>query len=174
MITVKERHGVVTFGGVPQTLVGEELKVGDPAPDAIVYDNNLKPVKISSFFGKVCVISVVPSLDTSVCSLQTKRFNQEVEKFGDKVTILTISMDLPFAQKRWCGAEGVTRVITLSDYKDASFGTAYGVLMKDLRLLTRSAFVIDRDGIIRYIQTVKENATELNYDEVLNAVQKLL
>ncbi len=122
------------------------MKVGDLAPDVTLLNNDLNPVSISSFRGKVCVISVVTSLDTGVCDLQTKRFNKEAEKLKD-VVVLTVSMDLPFAQKRWCGSEGVTNVITLSDHRDAAFGISYGVLMKELRLLKRSVFLVDRDGI---------------------------
>jgi len=171
---MKERTGIVTMKGNPLTLIGDEVKAGDVAPDAVVIDNDLKPVNISSFRGKVCIISVVHSLDTGICNLQTKRFNKEAEKFGTDVVILTISMDLPFAQKRWCGAEGVTNVKTLSDHRDASFGASYGVLIKEQRLLARSIFVVDKDGIIRYIQIVKEIATEPDYDEVLKAVSKLI
>jgi thioredoxin-dependent peroxiredoxin len=171
---MKERSGIVTVGGNPITLVGDEIKVGDVAPDAVLIDNDLKPVNLLSFSGKVCIISVVHSLDTGICNLQTKRFNKEAEKFGTDVVILTISMDLPFAQKRWCGAEGVTNVKTLSDHRDASFGTSYGVLIKELRLLARAIFVIDKDGIIRYTQIVKEVGTEPNYDEVLQAINNLM
>lgn len=170
---MKERTGFATIKGVPVTLVGEELKVGDLAPDVTLIDTDLNPVRISSFRNKVCVISVVTSLDTEVCNLQTKRFNKEAEKLKD-VVVLTISMDLPFAQKRWCGSEGIKNVITLSDHRDAEFGISYGVLIKELRLLKRSVFLVDRDGIIKYIQNIKENTMEPNYDEVLEALNKLL
>ena len=122
----------------------------------------------------ICVIATVPSLDTSVCDLETRRFNQEASNLGDDVQILTISMDLPFAQKRWCGAAGVDRVITLSDHRAASFGLAFGVLIKELRLLARAVFVLDHEGIIRYIQIVKEVGDEPDYDAVLNAVRALI
>lgn len=170
---MKERANSATIKGAPVTLVGEELKVGDLAPDVTLIDTNLNPVNISSFRGKLCVISVVTSLDTGVCDLQTKRFNKEAEKLKD-VVILTVSMDLPFAQKRWCGSEGVTNVITLSDHRDAAFGTSYGVLIKELRLLKRAVFLIDKDGIIKYIQIKKENTLEPDYDEVMEAINKLL
>ncbi len=170
---MKERTDSATINGVPFTLIGEELKVGDLAPDVTLIDTDLNPVKISSFRGKVCVISVVTSLDTGVCDLQTKRFNKEAEKLKD-VVILTVSMDLPFAQKRWCGSEGVKNVITLSDHRDAEFGISYGVLIKELRLLKRSVFLIDKDGIIRYIQNIKENTMEPDYNEVLKAINNLL
>ena len=171
---MEERKGVVTTKGKPLTLVGKELEVGESAPDFTVLDNDLSPVNFSSFRGKVCIISAVTSLDTSVCDLETRRFNQEADKLSPDIAILTISMDLPFAQKRWCGAAGVGKVITLSDHRDASFGKAYGVLIKELRLLARSVFVIDRDGIIRYIQIVKENSNEPDYEAALNAARELV
>jgi thiol peroxidase len=156
---MEERKGVITFMGNPLTLVGPSLKVGDKAPDFTVLDNNLNSV---------------PSLDTPVCDLETRRFNQEAATLGSDVAVLTVSMDLPFAQKRWCGAAGVDKVTTLSDHRDASFGTAYGVLIKELRLLARYVFVVDRDGVIRYIQVVKEMTKEPDYGAVLDAVRKLL
>jgi thiol peroxidase len=171
---MEERIGVITMRGKPLTLVGQELKEGDPAPDFEVLDNGLSPVKLASFKGKVCVISSVPSLDTSVCDTETRRFNQEAGKLSADVQILTISMDLPFAQKRWCGAAGVDKVVTLSDHRNASYGTTYGVLIKDLRLLARAVFVLDREGIIRYIQIVKETTEEPDYEAVLGAVNKLV
>jgi len=170
---MEERAGVITMKGNPLTLLGKELKVGDPAPDFEVLDNDLTPVRLSSFKGKVCVVSAVPSLDTPVCDMETRRFNEEAGTLGSDVRILTISMDLPFAQKRWCGAAGVDKVITLSDHRDASFGTTYGVLIKELRLLGRAVFVLDREGTIRYIQIVKEVTDEPDYDAVLKAVNEL-
>ncbi|MBW2640150.1 MAG: thiol peroxidase, partial [Deltaproteobacteria bacterium] len=129
---------------------------------------------LSSFRGKICVISSVPSLDTPVCDMETRRFNQEAGKLSAEVQMLTISMDLPFAQKRWCGAAGVDNVVTLSDHRNASFGTAYGVLIKELRLLARSVFVVDREGIIRYIQMVNEISEEPDYDAIMNAVNNIV
>jgi thiol peroxidase len=170
---MKERSGVITLHGNSLTLVGAELKVGDPAPDFEVLDNDLKPVKFSSFRGKVCVLSAVPSLDTPVCDMETRRFNTEAVNIGPNVAILTISMDLPFAQKRWCAAAGVDKLVTLSDHRDAAFGKAYGVLIKELRLLARVVFVVDRKGVIQYIQTVKEVGKEPDYNAVLAAVKKL-
>ncbi len=167
---MEERPGIVTIHGDPLTLVGKEIKVGDKAPDFAALDNDLSPVEFSSFQGKICVISVVPSLDTPVCDIQTRRFNEEAGKLGSDVVILTISMDLPFAQKRWCGAAGVDKVITLSDHRDASFGTSYGVLIKELRLLARAVFVVDQDGVVRYVQIVKEVTDEPDYESALNAV----
>jgi thioredoxin-dependent peroxiredoxin len=171
---MEERSAAVTMHGNPLTLVGRELSVGDPAPDLELLDHDLNPVKISSFQGRVCVISAVPSLDTPVCDMETRRFNEAAGKLGDDIAILTVSMDLPFAQKRWCGAAGVEQVITLSDHRDAAFGTAFGVLIKELRLLGRSIFVLDRNGIIQYIQHVKELSEEPNYDAVIEAVKKIV
>ncbi len=172
-VSMKERTGMITMRGKPLTLLGNEVKVGEPAPNFVVQDNQLSPVEFSSFRGKVCVISSVPSLDTPVCDLETRRFNQEAEQLGPEVLILTISMDLPFAQKRWCGAAGVTRVQTLSDHGEALFGMAYGVLIKELRLLARAVFVVDKKGIVRYVQLVREMTKEPDYDAVLGAVRQL-
>jgi thiol peroxidase len=171
---MKERTGMITMKGSPLTLIGEEAKVGNPAPDVEMLDNDLSSVKLSSFIGKVCVISSVPSLDTPVCDMETRRFNEEAGKLGADVAILTISMDLPFAQKRWCGAAGVDRVTTLSDHRDAAFGKAYGVLIKELRLLARAVFVVDREGSIQYIQLVKELTEEPDYEPVLDAVKRAI
>ena len=166
---MSERIGAITMKGNPLTLTGHEIKVGDQAPDATLVANDLSEVKISSFLGKKVIISVVPSLDTPVCDLQTKRFNQEASKLSD-VVILTISKDLPFAQKRWCGAAGATAVKTLSDFR-GNFGETYGVLIKGLGLLARAIFVIDENGKVTYVQLVKEVASEPNYEEVLKAVK---
>mgnify|MGYP006292606879 CR=1 FL=1 len=170
---MKERSGAITFKGGPLTLVGDEVSVGQKAPDVTVLANDLSPVQLSSFQGKVVVISCVPSLDTPTCDTETRRFNEEATKLSDDVKVLTISMDLPFAQARWCGAAGVSNVQTLSDHRDASFGTAYGVLIKELRLLTRAIFVVDREGTIQYIQLVEEISNEPDYGEVVDAVKKL-
>ena len=165
----------VTMQGRPMTLVGEEIKVGMTAPDFKVTDNDMLPMKFSrSYGGKVAVISVVPSLDTSVCDLQTRRFNKEAEALGPDVGVLTISMDLPFAQKRWCGAAGVKAVRTFSDYQKADFGKTWGILIKDLRLLARAIFIVDKDGIVKYVQLVPEVTREPNYDEVVTALRALV
>ena len=171
---MQERAGLVTMKGNPITLLGPELKVGDKAPDFVAIENNLTSVSFDSFRGKVCILSSVPSLDTPVCDMETRRFNDEAGRLGGKVEILTISMDLPFAQKRWCGAAGVDRVQTLSDHRDAAFGQAYGVLIKEFRLLARAVFVVDEEGIIRYVELVDEIASEPNYDSVLQAVKELV
>ncbi|MEO0079089.1 MAG: thiol peroxidase [candidate division WOR-3 bacterium] len=171
---MNERPNLVTLNGKPVTLIGNEVNVGAPAPDFTVVDNNLNPVRLTDFRGKVTVISSVPSLDTPVCDMETRRFNAEAANLGPDVVILTVSMDLPFAQKRWCGAAGVDRVITLSDHREASFGTSYGVLIKELRLLARAVFVVDRQGVIRYHQLVKEVGSEPDYAPILDAVRKLV
>ena len=170
---MEERTGIVMMKGKPVTLVGQAVKVGQKAPDFEVTANDLSPVKFSSFAGKVCIIASVPSLDTSVCDLETRKFNEKAGQLGGDVVVLTISMDLPFAQKRWCGAAGIKNVQTLSDHRDASFGRAYGVLIKDLRLLARAVFVVDKKGVVRYLQIVPEIATEPDYDAVLKAVKEL-
>ncbi len=169
-----ERHGAVTFKGQPLTLVGPELKPGDKAPDFAIIDQSLQPVSLKDYAGKVVLLSVVPSLDTGICSAQTKRFNEEASKLPEDVAILTVSMDLPFAQARFCGAENIDRVKVLSDHRDASFAQAYGTLVKELRLECRAIFVIDRDGTIRYVEYVPEIASHPNYDAALAAVKSLL
>jgi thiol peroxidase len=156
------------------TLVGSEINPGDPAPDVELLDNDLKPVKLSSYRGKVCILSAVGSLDTAVCDIETRRFNTEAAELGPDIAILTVSMDLPFAQKRWCGAAGVDKVVTLSDHRNADFGKAYGVLVKESRLLARAVFVVDRQGVVRYIQLVKEIGEEPDYGAVLEAARALL
>ena len=166
-----ERTGLVAIKGDGLTLLGDAVRIGQKAPDFEVVANDLSTVRFSSFSGKVCVISSVPSLDTSVCNMMTCRFNKEAVSLGDDVVVLTISMDLPFAQKRWCGAEGVKNVITLSDHRDASFGSAFGVLIKELRLLARAVFIVDNESIIRYVQIVPELTDEPDYEAALNAVQ---
>lgn len=170
---MEKQKRTVTMKGNPLTLVGNEVKVGQPAPDFEVIANDMSSVKLSSFKGKVRIICSVPSLDTSVCDIETRRFNEEAGKLGSDVVVLTISMDLPFAQKRWCGAAGVKNVQTLSDHRDASFGKAYGVLIKELRLLARAVFVVDKNDTIRYIQIVKEMATEPDYEAALKAAEGL-
>jgi len=164
----------VTMHGNPLNLLGQSVAVGQAAPDAELLANDLSPKKISDYKGKVVILSVVPSLDTPTCDLQTRRFNSEAAGLGGDVVILTISMDLPFAQARWCGAAGADAVITLSDHREAAFGMAYGLLIKELRLLARAVLVLDREGKIAYIQRVKELSEEPDYDEVLAAVKKVV
>ena len=168
---MNERAGMITMRGNPLTLIGQEIKPGNPAPDFELLDNELTPVRLSSFRGKVVIISAVPSLDTPVCDMETRRFNSEAANLSEDIVILTISMDLPFAQKRWCGAAGVDKVVTLSDHRDAEFGKAYGVLIKELRLLARAVFVVDAEGVVRYVQLVREIAEEPDYDAVISAAK---
>lgn len=171
---MEKRTGVITFAGNPMTLVGPEVKVGQQAPDFTLLDNGLQPKTLKDFEGKIKVISVVPSLDTGVCDAQTRWFNQDVTKLSDDVVVLTVSMDLPFAQKRWCGAAGVENVVTLSDHKDASFGTNYGFLIEELRLDTRGVVVIDKNDKVTYVEYVPEVTHAVNFDGVLEAVKALI
>ncbi len=168
----QERKGRVTFKGNPLTLVGPELKRGDNAPDFQLLANDLSAVSLASFQGKTKLISVVPSLDTPVCGAQTKRFNEEASKLPSDVAVLTVSMDLPFAQGRWCGASGVEKVKTLSDHRDASFGKAYGVLIKELRLLARSIFVVGADDRLKHVEYVEELTQHPNYEKALNSLRE--
>lgn len=166
---MQERTGIVTFKGNPFTLLGPEVKVGDKAPDFAVVDNGLQPVSLAAYAGKVKIISTVPSLDTPVCDSETRRFNQEAAGLPGDVVVLTVSLDLPFAQKRWCGAAGIDKVVTLSDYQNRSFAGAYGVLLKELKLLTRAVFVVDAADVIRYIQIVPEVTSEPDYAAAIAA-----
>jgi len=168
-----EEKTIVTFQGNPLTLVGNQVKAGDTAPDVEVLANDLTPVRLSGFRGKVCVICSVPSLDTSVCDVQTRKFNEQAASLVDNVVVLTISMDLPFAQQRWCGSANVENVQTLSDHHKAEFGNAFGVLIKELRLLGRAVFVVDKEGVIRYIQIVDELTSEPDYESALKAVKEI-
>src|SRR5215469_3212823 len=165
-----ERPGATTMRGNPLTLIGPELKPGDAAPDFTVTDNNLKPVSLKDTGSSVRIISVVPSLDTPVCDAQTKRFNEEAAKMSG-VEIYTVSMDLPFAQKRWCGAFGVDKVKMLSDHKEGSFGSNYGTLIKELRIESRAIFVLDPHNKIRHAEYVKEVADHPNYEAALSAAR---
>ncbi|MCF8564963.1 thiol peroxidase [Alicyclobacillus tolerans] len=167
----QERKGVVTFGGKPVTLVGPEIKVGDSAPNFEVLANDRSTVTLDNSKGKVRLISVVPSLDTGVCDAQTRRFNEEAANLGDKVAILTISADLPFAQKRWCGAAGIEQVQTLSDHLSMSFGTAYGTYMKEHRLECRAVFVVDSNDKVTYAQYVPEVTQHPDYEAALAAAK---
>ena len=171
---MKERTGIITFQGNPLTLLGNEIKVGDKAPEFTATDNELGPKTLADFEGKVLIISAVPSLDTPVCDMETRRFNNEAASLGDDIKILTLSMDLPFAQARWCGAAGVEAVQTLSDYMSASFAEAYGVLIKELRLLSRAVFVVDKSGTVQYVQYLNEITEEPDYDAALEAAKKLV
>jgi len=174
-LEMTERTAAVTMKGNPLVLLGNEVRIGQKAPEVELAGNDLSAVKLPSIGrGKVCIITSVPSLDTPVCDTETRRFNEEAAELGDNVVILTVSMDLPFAQSRWCGAAGVTQVQTLSDYRKADFGESYGVLIKDLRLLARAVFVVDKEGTIRYLELVKEITSEPDYEAALNAAKSLL
>ena len=167
-----ERPGAVTLKGNALTLIGPELKQGDRAPEFEVVDTNLAPVNLQQTGKSVRIISVVPSLDTPVCDAQTKRFNDELAKLPG-VEVLTVSMDLPFAQKRWCGAFGVDRVKMLSDHKSGSFGAAYGTLIKELRIQSRAIFVVDKDNVVRHVEYVKEVTDHPDYQAALQAARSL-
>jgi len=167
-----ERPGIVTMRGNPLTLLGPELKAGERAPDFSLVTNDMEPVTLADYQGLALALVSVPSLDTPVCAVETRRFNAEAAKLSADVRILTISMDLPFAQKRWCGAMGIDKVVTLSDHREASFGLNYGVLIKELRLLARAVFVVDRAGVLTYVEQVREIADEPNYAAVLSALTR--
>lgn len=168
-----ERKGIVTFRGNPLTLIGPDLNIGDPAPDFRLLDSDLKEYSLSDFRGQVKVVSVTPSLDTPVCDVQARRFNEEATKLGSDHVVLNVSMDLPFAIRRFCTVAGIERVVALSDHRDASFGIAYGVLIKELRLLARAVFVIDRDDSIRYREIVPEISDLPDFDAALLAVNAI-
>jgi thiol peroxidase len=163
----------VTFLNNPVTLLGKEVAVGDTAQDFTVLANDMSPMTLADSKGKVRLISVIPSIDTGVCSTQTRRFNEEASSLGDDVQILTISVDLPFAQAKWCAAEGIENVQILSDHRDLSFGEAYGVVMKEFRLLARSIFVIDKNDKVTYVEYVGEGTDHPNYEKAIEAVKQL-
>jgi len=161
---------LVTFKNNPVTLIGQEVKVGEKAPSFTVLANDLSPVTLEASAGKVRLISAVPSVDTGICDAQTRRFNEELSNV-ENVEVLTISMDLPFAQKRWCAASGLENVHTYSDHRDASFGEAFGVLMQELRLLARAVFVVDSNDVVTYVEYVAEGTTHPNYEAAIEAVK---
>lgn len=167
-----ERFGDVTLRGTPQTVLGSPLKTGVKAPDFTLVANDLSLVTLADTAGKVRLISVVPSLDTGICDAQTRRFNQEAAHLGDDVAILTVSVDLPFAQRRWCGAAGIDQVQTLSDHRDMNFGNAYGTHVKEMRWEQRSIFVIDANDMVTYVEYVPEIAQHPNYEAALEAVRE--
>ncbi len=170
----KERKGLVTMMGKPVTLVGNPVKAGDRAPDFSVVDRDWQKVRFSDFKQKVRLISAVPSLDTGVCAVQTKRFNDEAAKLPKDVAVITISQDLPFAQKRFCEAENVQGIPVLSDHVWREFGLNYGILVKDMALLARSIFVVGEDGRISYVEIVPEISNHPDYEKALAAVRKAL
>ncbi len=171
---MSDRTNVITFLGNPLTLTGTPVKVGDQAPAFTVLSNGLDPVSVLDLPAKVKVLVAVPSLDTPVCDVETRRFNQEAAGLGDEVAVAVISMDLPFAQGRWCGAAGIDQVTTYSDHRDADFGTKYGLLVKELRLLTRAVLVVDSANVVRYLQVVPEITHEPDYAAALAVVKSLV
>jgi thiol peroxidase len=170
---MEERRGIVTMKGNPLTLFGPDLKAGDKAPQFTVLDSELKQVSLGDFAGKVKIISVTPSLDTPVCDLQLRRFNHEAATLPKDVVVLNISMDLPFAISRFCTTASIDKAKALSDHRDSSFGTAYGVLIKELRLLARSIFIVDKNDVIRYKELVREQSTHPDYDRALDALRQI-
>lgn len=170
----QERNGAATFKGNPITLVGPELKAGDQAPDFNLNKSLVENVSLKDYSGKIKLISVVPSIDTGVCDAQTRRFNEAASTLGDNVVVLTVSVDLPFAQARWCGAAGIDKVVLLSDYKNHSFGESYGVYIKELGLDQRSIFVIDANDKIQYVEYLPEMTEHPNYEQAINAVKALV
>ncbi len=171
------RPAAITFKGNPMTLVGEEVKVGQDAPDFKLHafgPEGLTAITVADVKGKPTIMSVVPSLDTGVCQTQTKTFNEKLGEMGDKINALTISLDLPFAQNRFCGAEGIENIKQYSDYQDRSFGNNYGMLIDELKLLARGTFVLDKDGKVVYAETCKEVTEEPNYDAALAALNSAL
>ena len=168
MTIVAERTGVTTFRGKPLTLLGTEVNVGDKAPDFTVVATDMSPVTLASSRGSVRIISAVPSLETPVCDQQTRRFNEEAQGI-EGVDVLTVSVDLPFAQQRWCGAAGLENVQTVSDHRDGSFGRAYGVLIKELRLLARAVFVVDANDEVVYAEYVPAIEQHPSYDAAIDA-----
>ena len=164
---MEERTSVTRFKNDPVTLLGPELKVGDPAPAFELVDTDLAPVTLADFAGKTKLICTVPSLDTPVCDAEARRFNQEAVKLADSVVVLFVSLDLPFAQKKWCAGTGAEKIRVLSDYRERSFGLAYGVLIKELKLLSRSVFIVDAEDKLSYIKHVAEITEEPDYAGVL-------
>ena len=169
-----ERKGVITFMGNPLTLVGKEVKVGKKAPAFSVLEKDLSEVKLADFQGKVKIISVTPSLDTPVCDLQAKTFEKKAKKLSDNIVVINISMDLPFAIARFSEGAKIGKVRTLSDHRDASFGNAYGVHIKELRLLARSVFVIDQSDVVRYMEIVPEVTNQPDYEKALAEAKGLI
>jgi thioredoxin-dependent peroxiredoxin len=174
--TTMARQGAVTFKGNPLTLAGEAVKVGQQAPDFTLHAfeaGQLKTIKPADLEGKPTILSVVPSLDTPVCQTQTKKFNEQLASYGDRINAVTVSLDLPFAQNRFCGAEGIKNLRCASDYQERSFGKNWGMLIEELKILARGTFVLDKDGKVVYAQQVKEVAEEPNYDEALKALKQV-
>ena len=170
------RSGAVTFKGTPMTLAGNEVKPGQPAPDFTIhyFEGGLKTITPADLKGKPTILSVVPSLDTGVCKTQTKKFNDELAALKDKVNAVTVSLDLPFAMNRFCGAEGISNMRVGSDYQNRNFGQNYGMLIEELKLLARGTFVLDKDGKVVHAETVKEVTDEPNYEAAMKALKSQL
>ena len=171
---MEKNKNKVTFMGNPVTLLGKETKVKDKAVDFTVLNNNLEPVKLSDFEGKVKILSLFPSVDTGVCSKQNHTFNEKAANLSEDIVILAISNDLPFALKRFCGAEGIDNLITLSDHRDLDFSSKYGFLIEELRLIARGVIVIDKDNVVKYVEYVPEIGEEPDYDSAINAAKLLV
>lgn len=169
---MQENNNKVTFAGNPITVVGNEVAVGEKAPDFTVLDGGLQPTKLSDYAGKTRVIAVYPSIDTSVCAAQNRKFNAVANEMED-VVVLSISCDLPFAQKRFCAAEGLENIVTLSDHKDTDFGLKYGFLIKELRLLSRGTVIVDKNDTIQYVEWVPEVTEEPDYDKAMDIIKSL-
>ena len=169
-----ERKGIVTLKSRPVTLIGQALEKGNKVPDFVVLDKDLKEVALKDFPGKAKLISVAVSLDTPVCDRQARKFNEEAAQLPDEVAIMNITMDLPFAIGRFCSTAGIDKIKTLSDYRDASFGMGFGVLIKELRLLARAIFLVDRDNILRYSEIVPEVTGQVNFEKALSETRSLL
>jgi thiol peroxidase len=164
----------ISWRGTPFDLSGNDVKVGDPAPDCELVANDLSLVRLSSYQGKILIISALPSLDTPTCDTETRKFNDMAANVHPDTVILTVSMDLPFAQKRWCGAAGIDKVVTLSDHLKGEFGNAYGVMIAPRRLLARAVFLVDREGIVRHKEIVNELASEPDYDAILKKLEEVV
>lgn len=171
---MERRENAVTSGGVPVTLLGKEIKVGDKAPEFTALKTDNTKITLDDLKNKIKIISVVPSVDTGVCELQTISFNEKATELGDDVVVITISMDLPFAQKRFCGAHGIEDSIVMSDHKDASFGLNYGFLMEETRLLARGVVIVDKEGTVQYVEYVKETSNHPDYDKAIEEVKRLV
>ncbi len=164
----------VTFGGTKMTLCGKQVEVGQKAPDFKAVNNDLSEYKLSDDLGKVVILSVVPSIDTGVCSIQTRTFNEKATEMSKDVKVVTVSMDLPFAQGRFCAAEGIDRAIIVSDYKDRDFAKKYGFMIEELALLARGVIIVDKEGTVKYVEIVPEVTHEVNFDKAIEEAEKLL
>lgn len=171
---MNKNNNKIAFAGNPMTLVGSEIKTGTTADNFTALDQGLAPVQLSDFDGKVKILSIFPSIDTGVCSAQTHRFNKEAASLNENIQIITLSNDLPFALGRFCGAEGITNLVTLSDHKELDFGLKYGFVVEELRLLARGIVVIDKDNTVKYVEYVAEMTNEPNYEAALEVAKELV